>query len=87
MGAVSGLFLLLPQVRESKIVLDSGFRVPIVSGIPDSLNSIPYFKPQDSGFHMQKFPGFWIPQAKISRIPESVFPYMGRLIHFVNNVN
>ena len=65
MGAVSGLFLVLPQVRESKIVLDFGFRIPIVSGIPDSLNSIPYFKARDSRFHKQKFPVFWIPQAKI----------------------
>ena len=31
-----------------------------------------------SGF--QK-PGFWIPQAKISQILESGFPYMGRSLH------
>ena len=44
------------------------FRIPIVSG----------FLEQYSIFQS---PGFWIPQAKISWIPESVFPYMGRLVH------
>ena len=29
-------------------------------------------KPQDCGFHNQNFPGFKIPQAKISQIPESL---------------
>ena len=117
--------------------VELGFRIPIVSGIPDSYSCIPDFKPQDSGFHWQKFPGFrnpdsltcikgsktvwdsgfripvtgfqiffsgtwtphckcqWdsrflqlyfgfpgtgarIPKAKISSIPESVFPYIGR---------
>ena len=33
-------------------------QIPIVSGIPDSLNSIPYFKAQDFGFRKQKFLGF-----------------------------
>ena len=43
-------------------VLDSGFfvseiwiRIPIVSGIPDSLSCLPDSKAQDSGFHKQKF--------------------------------
>ena len=40
-----------------------GFRISIVSGIPDSLNSVPNFKTQDSGIHKQKFhrlcPLFW----------------------------
>ena len=117
--------------------VELGFRIPIVSGIPDSYSCIPDSKPQDSGFHWQKFPGFrnpdsltcingsktvwdsgfripvtglqfflggtWIPhckcqwdssflqlyfgfpgtgaripKAKISWIPESVFPYIGR---------
>ena len=54
-----------PRVRESKIVLDSGFQVldssflsvefgfwiPIVCGIPDSLSYIPDSKAQDFGFH------------------------------------
>ena len=33
----------------------------------------------DLGFHRQKFPGFGIPPAKISWIPESGFPYMRRI--------
>ena len=58
-----------PHVRESKTVLDSGFRAVdfgfkvldsrfFVSGIPDSLSCIPDSKAQDSGFLKQKFPGF-----------------------------
>ena len=31
-----------------------------------------------SGFHQQKFPGLWIPQAQIFRITESGFPYVCR---------
>ena len=38
--------------------MKSGFWIPIVSGIPDSLCCIPGFKVQDSGFYKQKFPGF-----------------------------
>ena len=45
--------------------------------IPDSLSCIPISKTQDSPFHKQQFPGFWIPQAKLSWIPESRFPQMG----------
>ena len=56
-------------------LLDSGFFVsgtPIVSGIPDSLNSSDLFR---------------ISKAKVSRIPESVCPYIGRsvvtfILHF-----
>ena len=33
----------------------SGFRIPIISGIPHS-------KAQNTGFHKQKFPGILIPQ-------------------------
>ena len=55
-----------------------GFRIRIVSGILDSYTCIPDSKAQDSGFHKQKFPRFRIPNAKISRIPESGFLYMGR---------
>ena len=39
------------------------FQIPIVSGIPDSLNSIPYFKAQDSGLRKQKFLGFRNPYS------------------------
>ena len=54
---------------ESKAVLDSRipgtrFRIPVVSGILDSLNSIPDSKPQDSGFRKQKFPWFPLHGAK-----------------------
>ena len=45
--------------------------------IPDSLSCIPFSKTQDFQFHKQHFPGFWIPQAKLSWIPESRFPKMG----------
>ena len=59
--------------------VELGFRIRIVSGIPDSYTCIPDSKAQDSGFHKHKFPRFRIPNAKISRIPESGFLYMGRL--------
>ena len=42
----------------------SGTWIPVVSGIPDS-------KAQDSGFNRQTFPRFWIPHAKMSKIPDS----------------
>ena len=42
--------------RNTKKHPELGFRIPIVSGIPDS-------KTQDSGFHKQKFPGFRIPDS------------------------
>ena len=58
--------------------VELGFRIRIVSGIPDSYTCIPNSKAQDSGFHKQKFPRFRIPNAKISRILESGFLYMGR---------
>ena len=64
--------------------VELGFRIRIVSGIPDSYTCIPDSKAQDSGFHKQKFPRFRIPNAKISRIPESGFLYMGR---FMTNAN
>ena len=89
------LVIFSPHVRESKTVLDSGFHtvdsgfqylslelgfwIPVVSGILDSLSCFPDSKDQDSGFHKQKFLGFWILQAKISQIPESGFPYTGRI--------
>ena len=45
--------------------------IPIVSGIPDS-------KFQDFAFHKQNFPECRITRAKMSRIPEPAFPYVGR---------
>ena len=47
------------------------FWILIVSGIPDS--TFQYF-----GFHKQNFPECRITRAKISRIPEPAFPYVGR---------
>lgn len=61
--------------------LDSGFRSLMgiqisraVSRIPKSriLDSASNIFQADLGFHKQKFPGFRIPQANISRIPESL---------------
>ena len=54
-------------IQESKTVLHSGFhamdwtprsgfRIPIVSGIPNSLSLITDSKASDSGFHKQNFP-------------------------------
>ena len=43
-----------------------GFRIPIVSGILDSLSCIPDSKTQDFGF--QSLAEFWIPRA-VFRIP------------------
>ena len=45
--------------------------IPIVSRTSDSLSCIPNSKLQDSGCHKQTFPGFRIPQANFSRIPDS----------------
>ena len=39
-------------------ILGIGFRIPIVSGIPDSLSCILDYKTHDPGFHKQSFPGF-----------------------------
>ena len=62
------------HARESKTVMDSGFRlldsrsfsglgfqIPVVSKMPDSYSCIPEWKAQDSGFHKQK----------ISKIPDT----------------
>ena len=44
------------------------------------------FLEQYSGFHKQNFPGFRIPQAKISQIPETgSVPYMGRVSSKMDN--
>ena len=69
------------QLLDSRsYTVELGFRIPIVRGIPDSDSCIPDSKAQDSGFHKQKSPRFRILHAKISRIPESGFPYMGRFV-------
>ena len=38
--------------------VELGFRIPIVSGIPDSLSCIPDSKAKDFWLHEQNFPGF-----------------------------
>ena len=58
--------------------LGSGFQ--LLLGFPDFLSSILDSKAQDSGFHKQNVLGFRIPHAKISRIPQSGFSYMGRIL-------
>ena len=51
------------QALDSDLFLvELGFWIPILSRIPDSLSCIPESKVQDSGFHKQNFPGFWIPK-------------------------
>ena len=47
------------------LALELGYRIPIVSGIPDSLSCIPDSKTQDSTFHKQKFLGFRNPDSFI----------------------
>ena len=67
------------QLQDSRsFSVELGFRIGIVSGIPDFYTCIPDSKAHDSGFHKQKLPRFRIPNAKISQIPESGFLYMGR---------
>ena len=60
-------------------ILDSGCWIPVFFTGTWILDSIPYW---DSGF-LEPYsgfqsPGFRIPQGKISRTPESGFPYKGR---------
>ena len=57
-----------------KLYKDSGFQV-LDSGFFVSRTWIPNFSRQ----HDSPKPGFLIPQAKISRIPESGLPYIKRL--------
>ena len=52
-------------------VFFSGTWIPVVNGIPDS-------KAQDSGFNRQTFPRFWIPHAKMSKIPDSTCKNISR---------
>ena len=51
--------------------------IPIISEIQGVLGWIMDSKARDSRFH-KEFPGFRVPQAKISKIPKSVLNYMGR---------
>ena len=43
--------------------VELGYRIPIVSGIPDSFSCIPDSTAQDSKFHPQKFPRFQNPDS------------------------
>ena len=56
------------ELNPESLSVEVGFPIPIVSRIPDSLNS------------QFQSPGFLILQEKLSRIPESQFPYMRRKI-------
>ena len=58
------------------LLVELGYWIPIVSGILDPFSCIPDSKAQDSGSTSKVF--LEIPQAKMSQIPESVFPYIGR---------
>ena len=58
--------------------VERGFWIPFLSGISEYLSSILDAKALDSGFQEQNFPEFLIPQARISQILESGYPYMGR---------
>ena len=64
----------IPGTGFQSLSVELGLCFPIISGIPDSLSCIPDSKPQESGFHKQNFPRLQIPQAKIIRIPEYIFP-------------
>ena len=55
--------LSIPGTGFQYLTVQLGLWIPIVSAIPDS-------ETQDSDFHKQNFPVFWIPQTKISHIPE-----------------
>ena len=52
----------IPGIGFQSLSVELWFRIPVVSGIPDSLSCIPDSKAKDSEFHNQK----------IFRIPESI---------------
>ena len=64
----------IPGTRFQSLSLELGFWVLIVSGFLKL-----YSRLQSPGFRISqvKFSGFRIPRAKIFRIPESGFPFMG----------
>ena len=70
-----GFWIPIPGTGFRTLSVEFGFQIPIVNGIPDSSSRIPDFKASDTGFLKKKFPRFRNPQVKISRIPESRFPY------------
>ena len=58
-GIQDSLGFWIPDSRSFSVEL--GFRIPNVSGIPDSYSCIPVSKGQEPGFQKQKFPGFGNP--------------------------
>ena len=72
--------------------VELGFRLPIISGIPDSLSWNPDSKAQDSGFHRQKstksglpYIGWWLVSKQLGikmtgKLPKQ--PYLLRLVSF-----
>ena len=69
----------IPVTGFQTLYVELGFQVRIVTWIPDSLGGIsgsikPWFSDSPANF-----PRVRIPQAKISRNPESGFPYTGRM--------
>ena len=61
----------IPGTGFQSLSVEVAFRLPIVSNIPDSLSCILDYKTPNSGFYEQEFPGYRIPWARISRIPDS----------------
>ena len=53
--------------------LELGFRIPVVTGIPDSLSCIADSEAQGSGFQKHKLLDSGFQKQKF---PESTFPYM-----------
>ena len=69
--------------------LELAFRIPIVSGIPDSLSCIPDVKTQVSRFHKQKISRFrkpaWFAFISMGRWDDLAFsgnPYQERIMGF-----
>ena len=63
--------------------MELGFRIPMVSAIPDSLSC--NFEFQHPGFQIppDKIPEFRIAEANISRIPESGFPCLVKVLFII----
>ena len=53
----------IPGTEFQYLSVELGFWTPVVSGISDSLSSIPDSTTQDAGWHKQNLPGFPILQA------------------------
>ena len=53
----------IPGPGFQSLSVELGFRIPIASGIQDSLRCVPDSKAQDSGFHKHTFPGLRNPDS------------------------